>query len=148
MNHWPTKLALTAPCLLLLSGAAAPPVGSVTVTIEGLRSNRGLLQACLTADPATFPDCAHDPHAHRLTVIAHEGETIEFQGVTPGRYAIALLHDENGNGRVDKVLMMPKEGFGFSRDAAVRFGPPRFSAAAFEIGTAALKTTIRMRYLL
>jgi uncharacterized protein (DUF2141 family) len=142
------RAILALPALLLLSGANVPDSGSVTVTIEGLRSNRGLVQACLTADPATFPDCARDPHAHRLTVSAHEGETIAFQGVAPGRYAIALLHDENSNGRVDKVLMMPKEGFGFSRDAAVRFGPPRFSAAAFEIGAAAMKTTIRMRYLL
>lgn len=143
------KRALAALLALpALSGATVAGTGSVVVTIEGLRSNRGLVQACLTADPATFPDCARDPHAHRLTVSAIEGETIAFQGVAPGRYAIALLHDENGNGRVDKVLMMPKEGFGFSRDAAVRFGPPRFAAAAFEIGAAAMKTTIRMRYLL
>jgi uncharacterized protein (DUF2141 family) len=51
---------------------------------------------------------------------------ITFANVAPGRYAVALFHDENANGRLDKVLMVPKEGFGFSRDAPVRFGPPRF----------------------
>ena len=32
------------------------------------------------------------------------------------------------------ALMLPREGFGFSRDAAVAFGPPRFGKAAFAVG--------------
>ena len=67
----------------------------------------------------------------------------------PGRYAIALLHDENSNGKADRVLgMMPKEGFGFSRDAPVRMGPPKFRDAAFDMGTSDRELTIKMRYLL
>ncbi|WP_369293423.1 DUF2141 domain-containing protein, partial [Alkalihalophilus pseudofirmus] len=43
----------------------------------------------------------------------------------------------------------PREGFGFSRDAKVRFGPPRFAAAAFDITSgAAERISIRMRYML
>ena len=41
-----------------------------------------------------------------------------------------------------------KEGFGFSRDAKVRMGPPRFSDAAIDIGAQDRNLTIRMRYML
>jgi uncharacterized protein (DUF2141 family) len=62
-------------------------------------------------------------------VPAASNDVIAFQHVLPGRYAVALFHDENANGRMDKMLMMPREGFGFSRDAPIRlarraFPPP------------------------
>ena len=67
----------------------------------------------------------------------------------PGRYAIALLHDENENGKADRALgMMPREGFGFSRDAPVRMGPPKFHDAAFEMVSQDRQMTIKMRYML
>ena len=82
-------------------------------------------------------------------VPAGRSVTLEFEGVRPGRYAIALLHDENGNGKADRALsLMPREGYGFSRDAPVRMGPPSFEQAAFEVGPARVSQTIRMRYML
>ena len=41
----------------------------------------------------------------------------------------------------------PREGFGFSRNPAVRFGPPRFSAAQFTLASDAETQQIRMRYI-
>jgi uncharacterized protein (DUF2141 family) len=133
---------------MALVGAAAP-AADVRVTVTGLRSHKGLVQACLTDDPHSFPDCSADKTARTLTVPASGKVVLDFTGVEPGRYAIALLHDENGNGRADMALaMIPKEGFGFSRDAPVRMGPPKFAAAAFEIARDDVRQTIRMRYLL
>ena len=65
-----------------------------------------------------------------------------------GRYAIALLHDENGNGKIDKALMIPREGFGFSRDAPLRMGPPSFKDAAFDVDAKGVNQSIRMRYII
>jgi len=141
------KSLLPLIALPALLGAALPEPTTVTVDLAGLRSHKGLVQACLTADPKSFPDCQHDPHAFRQTVPA-QASTLQFRQVLPGRYAIALFHDENANGRLDKVLMVPTEGFGFSRDAPVRFGPPRFAAAAFALGERQMATTIRLRYIL
>ncbi|GEN99521.1 hypothetical protein NSE01_13540 [Novosphingobium sediminis] len=128
------------------ASAAAP--SSILVQIDGLRSNRGQILACMTANPKTFPDCQKDPHARHLTVPAANGETVQFRDVPQGRYAIALFHDENGNGRMDKMMMLPREGFGFSRDAPLQFGPPRFGAASFQVGPVQLKTAIKVRYIL
>lgn len=122
--------------------------GSILLEIDGLRSNRGQVMACMTANPKTFPDCQKDPNARHLTVPALNGETVQFKDVPQGRYAIALFHDENSNGRMDKMMMLPREGFGFSRDAPLQFGPPRFAAASFQVGAAQLRTAIKVRYIL
>lgn len=135
-------------------GAAGPPndpeTSEVTVIATGLRNGHGVVRACMTSVVADFPSCT-DPALAYQAVVSAEGDTVlTFRHVKPGRYAIALLHDENDNGKADRAaLMIPTEGFGFSRDAKVRFGPPKFAAAAFDVaaGTSE-KLAIRMRYLL
>ena len=137
-------LAAIAPLLL---GNMAASGQDVSVTVTDLRSAKGKVLACLTADAKTFPNCDKDPKALAMTVNAGKTVSFSFRGVKPGTYAIALLHDENGNGKADKTLMIPKEGFGFSRDAKVRMGPPKFTAAAFTVADQPVHQQIRMRYL-
>ena len=135
------------PLFAVLAGAAPAPGGTVLVEVSGLRSTDGQVLACLTARPKSFPDCARDPAAHKLAVPSRDAATLRFPGVPPGRYAIALLDDANRNGKADMALFLPREGFGFSRNAAVRFGPPKFAAAAFDVGTGEVSIPIRMRYM-
>lgn len=97
--------------------------------------------------PDKFPNCQNDPAARRLKVPA-TAPTLDFGKVGAGRYAIALIHDENANGKLDKRLMIPREGFGFSQDAPVVMGPPRFDSAAFPVNGFGEHLTIKMRYLL
>lgn len=144
-----TALVLAGAGVLAATPAASTSgASSVSVSVTGLRNTDGLVQACLTAAPRHFPDCDRDPAALRLTVDAGSNLVLRFDDVPPGTYAVAVLHDENGNGRVDKMLMIPREGFGFSRDAPVLMGPPHFTDAAFDLGTAPSRQTIRMRYML
>ena len=139
--------ALTAICALAALPGAALPTGAVTATVTGLRSADGQVLACLTADPHAFPSCDKDPDAHAIIVPARKTVRIDFGRIPAGEYAIALVHDENANGRLDKRLMMPREGFGFSRNAPVRLGPPAFASAAFEVDAAGEHQAIRMRYM-
>ncbi len=145
---------------LALTAVLAGPVGAipatpdapedVSVTVTNLRNAKGKVLACLTANAKAFPDCSKDPAARHVAVPVQAGGAVQldFPAVVPGTYAISLFHDENGNGKLDTMVMIPKEGFGFSRDARVRFGPPRFSAAAFVLDHGSLHQTVRMRYLL
>lgn len=138
---------ISAPALI---GAAPGATGTdVHVTVTGLRSHEGVVRACMTTVKERFPKCQAVAGSHRLVLPAGEPLVLAFEGVAPGRYAIALLHDENENGTADRAaFMIPKEGFGFSRDAKVRMGPPSFDAAAFEVGSTPVRQTIRMRYML
>ena len=125
-----------------------PATSQVSVHVTDLRSDKGQVIACITAKADRFPDCEHDPDARHLTVPAAPEVDFTFAAIPGGRYAIALIHDENGNGKLDKALMIPREGFGFSRDAPVRMGPPSFEKAAFEVAARHERQAIRMRYLL
>lgn len=130
-------------------GASAGGGVGVIITVAAMRNARGQVLACLTANREQFPDCRDDPAAHKLVVTASRATTIRFAGVQPGTYAVALLHDENGNGKVDRAFgLIPREGFGFSRDAKVRMGPPSFTDAAFSVVAQPVHQTIRMRYML
>jgi uncharacterized protein (DUF2141 family) len=129
-------------------GGAAQAEGEVSVTVTGLRSDNGQVLICLTREAEAFPDCSKSADA-RTAIVPASRPLATFANVPQGRYAISVLHDENGNGRADKTLgFIPREGFGFSRDAPVRMGPPKFEAAAFTIGDSDVSQSIRMRYLM
>ncbi|WP_420381749.1 DUF2141 domain-containing protein [Novosphingobium sp.] len=137
-----------APAPATATAAAAAITVIVTITIAGLRNTHGNILACLTTRPATFPDCDKDPQSLRLTVPARNGPALVFRHVVPGIYAVSLFHDENANGRLDKTMGIPSEGYGFSRDAAILFGPPKFDAAKVAVGAADIVLPVKIRYIL
>jgi uncharacterized protein (DUF2141 family) len=143
-----------APVLLLAalgSAAVAQPAaaGEVVITVTDLRNTKGVVRACMTTREDIFPKCIKDPESHRAVVPAGDKVEIRFTGVKPGKYAIALLHDENNNGKADRAAgMMPKEGYGFSRDAPVRMAPPKFRDAVFDFAEGTQRMVIKMRYFL
>ena len=152
-----TKRLAVAALAVLIAGTpfAAVPLSAettgatVTVTVTNLRNTDGMVRACMTSDQDRFPRCQNARQGYRVAVPAGEATRLHFTDVAPGTYAIALLHDENGNGRADRALgMMPREGFGFSRDARVRMGPPDFDDAAITVGAQPVSQSIRMRYML
>lgn len=137
-------LALTAAALL-----ATPAVSTteLTIDLQKLRSAKGVVHACLTRNPKHFPDCSGDPLALRQTVPAGN-PIIRFNGFATGAYALTLVHDENNNQRLDTVLGIPSEGFGFSRNPAIRFGAPKFKQVVIELRPGFTSQTVRMQYLL
>jgi uncharacterized protein (DUF2141 family) len=120
---------------------------SLDVEIAGLRSTRGLLQACLTADPRYFPDCSRDPHSIKVSMPA-AAKSVRFGRVRPGRYALSIFHDANANGKLDMLMGIPKEGFGFSRNPKVRFGAPTFDQVFIQLDSSVTREVIRMQYIL
>ncbi len=55
--------------------------------------------------------------------------------VESGNYALALFHDMNSNGKMDKnMLGIPKEPYGFSNDFRPKFSVPKFSDCQFSVG--------------
>lgn len=128
----------------MLGGAA--PVADLTIDVTGLRSTRGELRLCLTANPHKFPSCVGDVRAIARSVPAGQRQ-VRFDALPLGGWAVAVIHDANGNARLDTVLGIPREGFGFSNNPPVGFGAPDFSAARFTLAADGTET-VRMRYLL
>ncbi len=129
------------------AGPAASPV-SIALAVSNLRSTKGDVLVCLSSNPKYFPDCRKDNKARKLKIAATDAENIEIAGVAPGTYAVALIHDENANGKMDMRLFLPREGFGFSRNPKLGLGPPKFKSAQFTVGADDASYSVRMKYIL
>ena len=138
---------LIAALALLLTGAAARAT-DLELQVQGLRNTSGTIHLCLTRSAAHFPDCTGEAGMISRTVRAAEASSILIRGVPPGDYAVSLIHDENGDGQLNKFLGIPREGFGFSRNPRLRMGPPGFEECRFAVTGALVRETIRVKYLL
>lgn len=125
----------------------AVPIGQLDISFVSVRSDKGLLRICVTADRKNFPNCADDGAAMKRSVPAST-KSLRVDGLAHGGYAVAVIHDENENAKLDTFAGIPREGFGFSRNPAIRFGPPRFDAARFMIGGEPATQEIKLRYIL
>ncbi len=126
--------------------ATASADASLDVSVSGLRNKKGNVLVCLTGNAKAFPDCSKDPKSLKRTVKATAAGSISFAEVVPGTYALSLIHDENANGKLDTSLAIPKEGFGFSRNPKITFGPPKFKSAAFTLNGAGAQN-VKMKYM-
>jgi uncharacterized protein (DUF2141 family) len=118
------------------------------VKLHGLRSARGLVHLCLTHSARRFLACKEDKSAVALTVPAAKAQALDLGRVEPGTYALLIVHDENGNGKLDMVMGIPREGFGFSNNPAMRPRAPKWEEIRFAIPAAPLKQQVQMRYVL
>lgn len=104
-----------------------------------------MLRFCLTRQP-NYMECNGDKAAIRLSVLASVHE-VTFNNMTPGEWSLLLIHDSNQNGKLDKRFGIPREGFGFSGNPPIRFGPPSASDVHFEVPAGLSRQNIRMRYI-
>jgi uncharacterized protein (DUF2141 family) len=72
--------------------------------------------------------------------IAAGSNSVTFENVAAGKYAVAMFEDENGNGELDKNFVgKPTEPVGYSGDK--QFLKPGFDGASFQVGEGHLKVT-------
>jgi uncharacterized protein (DUF2141 family) len=133
---------------IALPSIGASPLASLDLGVAGLRSDKGMVRACVTTDRAHFPACDKDPKARHLSVAAGGGAALRFDDLPSGAYAVAIFHDENGNGRVDTRFGIPTEGVGFSNNPRLLFGPPSFAAASIALTDRPVDQTVKLRYFL
>ena len=137
------------PLAALLSIAASPPPSAeLDIAISGLRNQSGAVMLCLTQrNDAQYLQCAKDPARLTRIVPSGEAQTIRIAGLAPGNYALLVIHDENRNGKLDTMLGLPREGFGFSRNPALRMGPPRYGDVHFAVAGHS-RQAVKLKYLL
>ena len=120
----------------------------IHVDIDGLRSDRGQVLCALFSSAADFPKKMDKAIAHEKSEISGGHATCEFHDVPSGTYAVSVFHDENSNGKLDtNFLGIPREGVGASNNAKGHFGPPKFSAAAFQHTAGRTDLKISITYL-
>ena len=130
------------------AGRASPPVAAVLhVRVVNLRNSTGQIICTLFNSPAAFPSDSSKAVGQIAAPIKDDAAVCSFGGLAPGKYALVVFHDENGNGKFDRNwLGLPKEGYAFSNNVRPVFSPPSFKAAAFDYAGGDLWLTITMRY--
>lgn len=141
----PGRRLWTGIVLLALGVPSASGAATLVVELTGVENDRGLVRVAVCT-PETFTT-KHCPFVSAAP--AHAGTvTVSVEGIPPGRYAVQSYHDEDGNGRVRRGLFgIPAEAIGFSRDAPVRLGAPRFEDAAIDITEPSTTTRLRLRHV-
>ena len=124
-----------------------PADGTVTLTIEihGLESDEGSVVVAVF-DSATSFDQRTGAVASQTVVPTDGSATWSVADLPAGTYAVAVYHDLNDNGELDRTTLgPPAEPYGFSNDARKIFGPPGFDAAAIELpaGRHTIRTRVR-----
>ena len=120
---------------------------TLEVTIDNVKSNKGVILVALFNEEDGFP--GEPDNAFRSEkVAAHTKETrILFENIPQGTYAIAVFHDENDNGVLDKnMLGVPTEGYGSSNNQKKLFRAPNFDECKFKVGKSQVTQTIELNY--
>jgi uncharacterized protein (DUF2141 family) len=105
-------------CLLVasLKPALAEPV-SVVVEVNGLKSAKGQVLVALHDDRWAFPS-RWERAVASTSMAANEGAvTATLRLPRPGRFALIVVHDEDGDGRMKKSAVgLPREGYATGRN--------------------------------
>ena len=129
------------------NGASAGDVGALRVVVAGVDPRPGKLVVRLydSADGWLETDGA----IQTVVIEPTERVAVSFEGLQQGTYAVSVVHDENGNQKMDLALFpVPHvlEGGGVSNDVRPKLGPPRFADAVFEFRPPEQSITITVRY--
>lgn len=126
---------------------AIVPVSAQTVQfdIQSIKHNDGKLYIQLYKGKQGYK--IDKPYSATI-VKAKEGTvSVTFNDIEAGDYAIRYFHDENDNGTMDTNLFgLPVEGYGFSNNAIVNFGPPNYEQMLFKVAQQPVKTHSTINY--
>ena len=118
---------------MLLLSLGANERFNLTVDVQGLKNQKGVVLVNLYNKEGTIPDKNFTKYFKKEIVpITGSSVKVTFKNLPKGRYAVGVLHDENGDGKVEKGFMLPKEGVGFSNFSSISpFNKPNFKKASF-----------------
>jgi uncharacterized protein (DUF2141 family) len=121
--------------------------GDLVISIKNLKNTQGKVGILLFNREDGFPTDSEQAIRDVLTPIEGINMTYTFPDLTFGEYAVAVMHDENDNGKLDTNLFgIPREGNGVSNNVVGKLGPPRFQKAAFQFRKNNQSVEIELRY--
>ena len=119
---------------------------SLVIHVDGFRNQKGDVGVSLFTSPDGWPEKNDKAFLHGPHPFSGDKTTVTLE-VPAGRYAITVLHDENGNHKMDRnFLGIPKEGYGFANNPRVFLTPPDFKTASIDVGCPQTETTIHLNY--
>lgn len=129
------------------------PATNLTLRICGLDNRLGNLNVAVFSSEKpegfTVPDSEDfATGVHVRLADAEQGDVLRVPvaRLKPGTYAVRVMHDENGNGKVDfgSIVGTPQEPYGYSLNGRARMSAVSFDDAAVVLGEDPVVLDIRM----
>lgn len=133
----------------VLPAAFAQNTGAtLEVVVPQVRNAQGGLGCQLFAGAEGFPNKGARALQVVMSPIANGAARCRFQPVPAGSYAVAVVHDENGNQKLDSnFLGVPIEGYGVSNNKTYAMSEPRWDESRFDLAAGETRQlTIQLRY--
>lgn len=144
----PVSMKRTLLFLILFFISSSVFSQTLLVEISGIRNREGLIRLAFFVSEAGFR--AEKPVFERMlskTPVQNGNLVVSLDSIPPGTYGIALLDDENKNGKLDYRLILPKEGVGFSNYKHHGIKRPVLSDFSFLVKkNVTLRIPIRLTY--
>lgn len=134
-------------CLFFL-GSLTSFSQTLIVEMSGIRNKEGLIRLAFFVSETNFK--SEKPAFERLlnkATVLNGNLVVQLDSIPPGTYGIALLDDENRNGKLDYKFILPKEGVGFSNYVHHGIKRPVLSDFSFLLKkNVTLRIPIRLTY--
>jgi uncharacterized protein (DUF2141 family) len=141
-------IAVSSSLLLSSPSAQAGYSSNLVVKFNSLKNTKG--RVCLTvfSGPKGFPAGGSGSSLKSSRCIDAKSGSVTFTNLPLGNYAIAAIHDSNSDGKLNtNPLGVPSEGFGFSNNPPIRFGPASFADSQVFVSGTKTVVQIQMHYL-
>lgn len=133
--------------LFLMSGTnSSNDHQELTLTVNNISNSNGVIRILLFQGPEGFPDQPKLAFQNASIKIINNKATHTFKNLPEGTYAISLFHDSQNTGKLrTNTFGIPKDGYGFSNNAASLVGAPSFEKAAFKLTKDVKQINIKLR---
>jgi uncharacterized protein (DUF2141 family) len=123
--------------------------GEIEIVLTGFRNNVGQARLVVFLSADGFPEDSKRAARSGQAGIVGRKAVVKFASVPAGRFAVAVLHDEDGDAAMKKnFLGVPQEGFGFSRNPHIGLSAPDFDECAVELPPGgSVRVEIKMIYM-
>ncbi len=109
---------------------------TLTIVVTSLRNNKGKLQLDLYKNQQEF-EARYSDKDRRIYLpkknLMNGSVTFTFKNLPKGVYGVAIMDDENSNGKIDYDWVLPSEGFGFGDYWHNMWRPPTFNDFKFTL---------------
>jgi uncharacterized protein (DUF2141 family) len=119
-------------CLLLSSSLSY--AANIEINISNINPLKGELNIALDTEKTYDNDDKSNSYFTVVKKAIANIQKVVITDVTPGIYAISIMHDENNNQKIDTNFFgIPYEGYGFSKNVIGYFGKPTFKETSFTV---------------
>ncbi|WP_169720053.1 DUF2141 domain-containing protein [Dyadobacter alkalitolerans] len=128
-------------CLL---GCFVEPAMTLNVEFTNIKKGQGKLWIAIYKPEEKFAS-KEKPKIYRIVDVKGAAPQLVAFDLAPGRYALAVYHDLNSNGVLDKNFVgIPKEPYGFSKNFRPKFSAPKFEDCEFVFKDPGQKINVKL----